>query len=155
MFDELVERLAQLRPITWFLVHTSGYIYPVLMRLSGEWINLTGAKPICVLRHRGAKTGKARQTPLVYFTLKDDVILVASNGGSSRHPGWYYNIRTHPEVSLRVGKRGGVYRARVASDQERDAIWPLATRFYSGFAAYQRSAGDRRIPVVICSPVKH
>lgn len=152
-YDEFVEQLAQLRLITWCLVHTSGYIYPALMWLSGGRFNLTGAKRIVVLRHRGAKTGKPRQTPLIYFTLKEDVILVASNGGSRRHPGWYHNIRAHPEVSLWVGKRGGSYRARVASEKERAAIWRLATRFYSGFDAYQRVAGDRRIPVVICSPV--
>ncbi|MGE5697708.1 MAG: nitroreductase/quinone reductase family protein [Candidatus Sericytochromatia bacterium] len=28
------------------------------------------------------------QTPLVYFTDGDDVILTASNYGGARHPGW-------------------------------------------------------------------
>jgi deazaflavin-dependent oxidoreductase (nitroreductase family) len=153
MFDELVARLAQWRLITWFLLHTSGYIYPVLTWLSGAGLSLTGNRHIVVLRHRGEKTGKPRQTPLLYFTLKEEVILVASNGGSRRHPGWYHNIQANPEVSLWVGKRGGLYRARVASEQERAAIWPLATSFYSGFVTYQRLTVGRQIPVVICSPV--
>ena len=35
---------------------------------------------------------------------------------------------------------------------ERQRLWDLATEFYPGFARYQERAGDRRIPVVVCTP---
>jgi hypothetical protein len=34
----------------------------------------------------------------------------------------------------------------------RERLWKLATRFYPGFAHYQERAGERRIPVIVCSP---
>ena len=151
-FTRLVERGAQLRLVTWLLVHVGRKVDPVLMRLSGGRVNLTGTEAIVVLRHLGAKSGKVRHTPLAYFTAGEDVILVASSGGLPRHPAWLHNIRANPDVELWVGRRGGMYRARVATAQERADLWPKAITFYSGYDGYQHRAGDREIPVVICSP---
>ena len=39
-----------------------------------------------------------------------------------------------------------------AEGAERRRLWDLATGFYPGFARYQERAGDRRIPVIVCSP---
>jgi deazaflavin-dependent oxidoreductase (nitroreductase family) len=145
------ERLAQLRPITWFLVHVGNKVDPILMHLSDGRVNTTGTDAVVVLHHIGAKTGTARQTPLVYFTEGRDVILIASNGGAPRHPAWLHNIRANPDVELWVGKRGGAYRARVATPEERAVLWPKANALYAGYEGYQVLAGDREIPVVICS----
>ena len=46
----------------------------------------------------------------------------------------------------------GDYRASEAEGAERQRLWDLATAFYPGFARYQERAGDRRIPVIVCSP---
>ncbi len=148
----LSERLAQLRPATWFLVHVGRHVDPVLMRITGGRLHLTGQAPVLILHHVGAKSGKARQTPLTYFTSGRDAILVASRGGAARHPSWLYNLRANPDVELWVGRQGGPYRARVASAEERAALWPRATALYSGYKGYQELAGDRQIPLVICSP---
>jgi len=146
------ERLAQRRPATWFLVNVGRYVDPVLMRLSGGRVNLTGTKAVVVLHHVGAKTGRARQTPLTYFTEGRDVILIASSGGAPHDPAWLHNIRAHPDVELWVGKRGGSYRARVATPEERAVLWPKAVALYAGYDGYQQRAGDREISVVVCSP---
>ena len=46
----------------------------------------------------GAKTGEKRQSPLARFPDGDDAwIVVASNGGASPHPSWYYNLLAHPD----------------------------------------------------------
>jgi deazaflavin-dependent oxidoreductase (nitroreductase family) len=127
-------------------------IDPILMRLTGGRVNTTGTDAVVILHHVGAKTGKARQTPLVYFTDGPNVVLIASNGGSTRHPAWLHNIRANPDVELWVGKRGGAYRARVATPDERVALWPKANAFYSGYDRYQELAGDREIQIVICAP---
>jgi len=151
-FVRLMERFAQLRHVTWFLVRVGRHIDPVLMRFTGGRVNLTATKTVLVLHHRGAKTGKARQTPLIYFTQGRDVILMASSGGAPHHPAWLHNVRAHPDVELWVGKRGGAYRAHVADAEERAALWLTARVFYSGFDRYQEFAGDREIPIVVCSP---
>jgi deazaflavin-dependent oxidoreductase (nitroreductase family) len=96
--------------------------------------------------------GKDRTTPLAYFTDGDEVILIASRGGHRKHPAWYHNALANPEVELWTKGGGGRYRAQEAKGEDRQRLWDLATGFYPGFARYQERAGDRVIPVVVCSP---
>src|ERR671930_456169 len=64
---------------------------------------------VLMLTTLGARTGQERRTVVGYF---DDphnpqaVIIVASAGGSARHPDWYFNLARHPDqVWIRVGER--------------------------------------------------
>jgi len=146
--------LARQRPVTWFLVNIGGRIDPVLMRLSGGRVKSTLNAPTVVLTHTGVKTGRKRQNPLTYFTVGDEVILIASKGGAPEHPAWYRNLVANHDVELWTGgDNGGRYRARTAEGEERERLWKLATTMYPGFSGYQKRAGDRRIPVVVCSPL--
>jgi deazaflavin-dependent oxidoreductase (nitroreductase family) len=148
-----LERTAQMRPVTWFLVNVGNRIDPVLMRISGGRLKSTVTAPTVLLTHIGARSGKRRQTPLGYFTDGDDVILIASKGGDPKHPAWFHNIVANPEVELSSGHGdGGPYRARIAEGTERERLWKLATTLYSGYDDYSRRAQGRQIPVVVCSP---
>jgi deazaflavin-dependent oxidoreductase (nitroreductase family) len=144
---------ARQRPVTWFLVNVGNKIDPYLMRMSGGRLKSTFNAPTVLLTQTGAKSGKKRSTPLAYFTNGDDVILIASRGGHRNHPAWYFNVIANPEVELWTKGGGGRYRAREATGKKRETLWELATGFYPGFARYQERAGDRRIPVIVCSPL--
>jgi deazaflavin-dependent oxidoreductase (nitroreductase family) len=146
--------LVRRRPVTWYLVNVGAKVDPVLMRISGGRLKSTLNAPTVLLVHTGRKSGQERRTPLGYFTDGDDVVLICSRGGHKQHPPWYYNIRANPEVGLWTGKDGGRYRAREAEGAERERLWQLATEFYRGFADYQERAGERRIPVFVCSPLE-
>src|SRR5262249_56274771 len=62
-------------------------------RLGGEWAGTT----VILVHHIGARSGTERVTPLGCFVLgAGRVAIVASNGGSPRHPDWYYNLKAHP-----------------------------------------------------------
>ena len=143
---------ARQRPVTWFLVNVGNKIDPYLMRATGGRVKSTISAPTVLLTHTGAKSGKKRTTPLAYFTNGDDVILIASRGGSRNHPAWYHNVTANPEVELWTRGGGGRYRAEEAERNERQRLWDLATGFYPGFASYQERAGERRIPVIVCAP---
>jgi F420H(2)-dependent quinone reductase len=41
------------------------------------------------------------------------------------------------------------YRAREAEGAEREELWRKALAFYAGYAAYERRAGGRRIPIMV------
>jgi len=153
-FRSALSWTARQRPATWFLVNIGNRIDPFLMRASGGRVKSTISAPTVLLTHTGAKSGKQRTTPLAYFTQGDDVVLIASRGGSERHPAWYHNVRANPEVELWTRGGGGRYRGREAEGKERARLWSLATDYYPGFAKYQERAGDRRIPVVVCSPLE-
>jgi deazaflavin-dependent oxidoreductase (nitroreductase family) len=143
---------ARQRPVTWYLVNIGNKIDPYLMRLSGGRVKSTINAPTVLLTHTGAKSGKKRTTPLAYFTDRENVILIASRGGHRDHPAWYHNIVANPEIELWTKGGGGRYRAKEAEGEERQRLWDLAATFYPGFARYQERAGDRRIPVIVCSP---
>jgi deazaflavin-dependent oxidoreductase (nitroreductase family) len=143
---------ARQRPVTWFLVNVGNKIDPHLMNPTGGRVKSTLSAPTVLLTHTGAKSGKKRTTPLAYFTDGDDVILIASRGGHRDHPAWYHNVTANPEVELWTKGGGGAYRVSEAEGEERRRRWDLATGFYPGFAKYQERAGDRRIPVIVCTP---
>lgn len=143
---------ARQRPVTWFLVNIGNRIDPVMMRATGGRVRSTLSGPTVLLTHTGATSGERRSTPLAYFTDGADVILIASRGGHRNHPAWYHNVLANPEVELWTKGGGGRYRAQEAEGAERERLWKLATSFYPGFASYQERAGDRRIPVVVCTP---
>jgi deazaflavin-dependent oxidoreductase (nitroreductase family) len=89
--------------------------------------------------------------PLAYVSRGDDLILIASKGGHPRHPSWYHNLRAHPEAIVEIRGRREKVVAREADGAERADLWERAVAFYPGYAAYQRRAGSRRIPVVVLS----
>lgn len=109
--------------------------------------------PVAILTSTGARSGQRRETPVTYFTDGDDVILIASNYGGARHPGWYYNLVAHPECELRIGLRGGRFVAQETQGVERDRLFALAADLYSGYGKYaQRTDGIRTIRVLRLTP---
>ncbi len=144
--------VAKQRVGAWIAINVGNRVDPHLMRATGGRVRVSIAFPTVLLTHMGARSGEERATPLTYFTDGDDVILVASQGGHHKHPAWLHNIRANPEVELWSDGTGGRYNAREAHGQERERLWDLATTFYPGFATYQGRAGERLIPVVVCTP---
>ncbi|HEX7718112.1 MAG TPA: nitroreductase family deazaflavin-dependent oxidoreductase [Marmoricola sp.] len=123
-------------------------------RLGGTWRIGAGFRkpvPICLLEHRGRKTGRLRTTPLVYLEDGDRVVVVASQAGRPEHPMWYLNLLADPEVTVQVGHRRRPMRARVAEGEERAALWTRLVALYADYASYQ-SWCDRVIPVVVLDP---
>jgi deazaflavin-dependent oxidoreductase (nitroreductase family) len=117
----------------------------------GRLVGRVGKAPVLVLTTTGRKTGKERQSPLLYQADGADIYVVASNGGRPHHPAWYHNLRDNPAVSVRIGKTDRAMVARVATEDERAAIWPKMTRVYKSYDSYVKKT-DRHIPVVILSP---
>ena len=147
--------LAKTRFGGWMALNVANRVDPLLIRASGGRLKMPSGAPTVLLNHTGAKSGKKRTTPLLYFTDGGRVILVASQTGKARHPAWFHNVRANPEVELWAGGRGGSYRAQVADTADRERLWGLATRLYPGYDDYQRRAdvAGRRIPVVVCEPL--
>lgn len=126
-----------------------------LMRLTRGHVNSGGgAIPLVLLRATGAKSGVSRDVPLGYFTDGDDVILVASNYGQVKHPGWYHNLLAHPECELLADGRSGRFVARTAEGADRDRLFALAEEYYSGYTRYAANTnGIRTIQVMRLTPV--
>lgn len=101
-----------------------------------------------LLTTRGRRTGRLRTTPLPWFRSGDDLLLIASFGGSERDPAWLANLRAEPQVRIQVRGRKGRVHARVAEGPEREALWKEVTARHPRYLEYQDRT-DRRIPVVV------
>jgi deazaflavin-dependent oxidoreductase (nitroreductase family) len=107
---------------------------------------------LLLLDHFGAKSGKKRTSPLLYFRNGEDVVVIASKGGYPKHPGWYYNLMANPDTRVQIGSERRQVRARLATEEERERLWPKAVETYKGYADYQVRSKGREIPIVILEP---
>jgi deazaflavin-dependent oxidoreductase (nitroreductase family) len=106
--------------------------------------------PMVLLHHTGAKSGRERVSPLVYQDLGDGSIAIfGSKGGAPTHPAWYLNLVANPDTTIEIGTETRKVHARVATGEERERIWTEQKRAMPGFAEYEKTAGDREIPVIV------
>jgi deazaflavin-dependent oxidoreductase (nitroreductase family) len=110
--------------------------------------------PCLLLRSTGRRSGRQRTAALVYAQDGDDYVVVGSNGGSDRPPGWVHNVRAQPEVEVQVGRRHMPATARVLEPGDADyaRLWKVVNdnnrHRYDG---YQKKT-NRPIPLVVLRP---
>lgn len=107
---------------------------------------------VVVITNVGAKTGKVRKTPLMRVEHDGSYAAVASQGGSPKHPLWYYNFVANPRVELQDGQKKVEMIAREVSGEERDVWWERSVAAFPPYAEYQQKT-DRVIPVFVLDPV--
>ncbi len=109
---------------------------------------------LVLLHTTGAKSGAERINPLASKDIGDGRVAVfASNAGATTHPDWYHNVLANPDVSIEIGTETREVRAHTAEGDERAVIWDSwLVETGSIFVDYEKSAGDREIPVVVLEP---
>jgi deazaflavin-dependent oxidoreductase (nitroreductase family) len=123
-----------------------------LIRMTGRLGAGAGDGAVLVLTHVGAKTGKVRQNPLMFFNHEGGYVVVASKGGMPENPAWYHNLKAHPEVTVLVGgKEIPVTAHPVETGPERGALYARMVELNHGFAKYEDKT-VRTIPVVRLVP---
>ncbi|MEY4032234.1 MAG: hypothetical protein RL573_1146 [Actinomycetota bacterium] len=115
----------------------------------GRWGWVAGGMPAIKLYTTGRKSGQERESMLTCPVVQGDTfVIVASRGGDDFHPAWFLNLRDNPTVWVEAkGQPKHQRRARIATPDERNALWPAITANYKGYANYQ-SRTDREIPIV-------
>jgi deazaflavin-dependent oxidoreductase (nitroreductase family) len=109
---------------------------------------------VLLLTAKGAKSGELITTPLVRGQDGADYVVVASKGGSPKHPAWFGNIKANPEVEVEVATDDGGTerfhaRARVVESRaERDRLYSQMIKIWPAFADYEKRT-ERLIPVVV------
>ncbi|MFD7062775.1 nitroreductase/quinone reductase family protein [Streptomyces sp. NPDC059906] len=103
---------------------------------------------LLLLTTTGARSGAARTTPLGYVRHGDSLIVVGSNLGGPRHPGWYHNLLAHPAVRVEVGTSSFEALAVPAEGARREELFAHVVRAAPGYGDYQAGTG-RQLPVVV------
>jgi deazaflavin-dependent oxidoreductase (nitroreductase family) len=131
------------------LLRFAMWLHRSLYRASGGRIGgRRGNVPILLLTTSGRKTGKRRTVPLQYLAQGETLIVVASNGGSPKHPGWFFNLQAQPRAEVQIGREHTTVQAHQATAEERENLWPKVVELSSGYDDYQRHT-TREIPLVI------
>ena len=99
----------------------------------------------------GRKSGKQRRVDLIYLRDGADYVVTASNGGGPRNPGWFFNVRSNPQVTIHVQDRQMSATAEVASPEKRKDLWPRLVEIAPMYAGYEKRT-SREIPMVLLHP---
>lgn len=123
-----------------------------LYRVTGGRVGgkIKGA-PVLLLDHVGRKSGTARTTPVLYLREGDDLVIVASRGGSDATPAWWLNLQASPRTEVQIGSERRGVTARQASAEEKQRLWPRLTEMFPDYDVYQTRT-SREIPVIILEP---
>lgn len=142
--------LADTALLTFVRVHDAVY------QKSRGWIGhrIPGAPNSLLLHTVGAKTGLARTNALSYAKDGDAYLVVASNGGDRRAPGWYHNLKADPAVEINVGPRRFAVTAHslLPDDPDYSRVWRIVNANNANrYDAYQART-TRPIPVIRLAP---
>jgi F420H(2)-dependent quinone reductase len=109
--------------------------------------------PVLLLTTKGRRSGQPRTVPLTYFEDDGEALLViGSRGGSPRHPDWYLNLEADPEAEIQIGREHRRVRARTASAEEAERLWPIVLEKAPVYGKY-RARTSREIPLVLLAPL--
>ena len=147
--------MADFSKVPWIAEHTQ--LYRTDPEKAHMWdstpLGGPGLLPTLLLTTRGRKSGELRALPLIYGTVGDSYVVIASKGGMPKHPLWYLNLEAEPDCELQVAAKQVSARARVAEGEERERLWKQMAEIYPPYEAYQKNATERTIPVVVLDPV--
>src|SRR5579864_9056505 len=98
-------------PLVIFLYRTSSG------RIGGR---MNGGE-VLLLTAMGRTSGKPRTVPLIYIMDGSSYVITASAAGADRHPGWFFNVRSNPHVTIQVKDRRMNVLAEVAGSEKKRA----------------------------------
>lgn len=147
----MTEEASEKMPPRW-IVKAMAKTQVFLNRITGgRAFNTLGGDEVCFVTMTGARSGRSITIPLMYVPYGEGVLLVASLGGAPKNPVWYNNIVKHPDIEVRHRTNRMKLRARLATAEEKPALWPICDAAYAPFVDY-RARTKRDIPIFICEP---
>jgi F420H(2)-dependent quinone reductase len=106
-------------------------------------------RPVVIFTTRGRNSGKIRKFPLMRVEHDGNYAMVASKGGSAKHPVWYRNLKADPEaLMVQDGAERFDATARELQGDEREIWWQRAVEAYPTYGKYQEKT-ERQIPILL------
>ena len=136
-------------------VHRLNYFSVMLYHLTGGRAYRGSADSpagFLKLTTTGRKSGKQHTVHLIYIQDGSAYVVTASRGGSQRHPDWFFNVQSLPQVTIQVQDAQLSAVAEVARPEKRRELWARLLSIAPLYAGYQKHT-SREIPMVILRPV--
>jgi deazaflavin-dependent oxidoreductase (nitroreductase family) len=116
---------------------------------TGGWVGGWLGRPMVLMYTIGARTGLPRTIPLQCYPAGDEgVMVLASNNGLAKAPGWYFNLKAHPDIDIRLGRRKLRVHAEELPPDRRAEVWPAMRKSNPAIDRYAATAG-RVLPVML------
>jgi deazaflavin-dependent oxidoreductase (nitroreductase family) len=139
------------RAVDRFLVRWMGW-----SMITWQYTRAAGRRyqPSLLLTTIGRRTGQLRSSVLPYYRVGDDLVVCGTRGGGPYDPLWADNLRTDAHCWLRVRRRSVPATGRVATGEERAALFEAVAAQHGGLRRYQQqaSAYGREMPLVVLTP---
>lgn len=133
----------------------------VALMLRTPLVQRVVGKTFALLSVTGAKTGQRYTTPVQYLTHDGEVVVL-----SQRTRTWWKNVRSRPEVEMRIEGVRTAGLARIASDEEAHSVLaeclqraPRVAKFYGLEVDADGVVGDEevgrlleRVKVIVVTP---
>jgi deazaflavin-dependent oxidoreductase (nitroreductase family) len=154
--QRMIHRFFMLRPVTAFFASRVNSINQTFFKLTGGKFTAseTLGWNIIQITTIGAKSNQSRALLLIAMFDEKQIGLVASSFGRQHNPGWYYNLKAHPECEVQFNGRATKYIAHEATGEEYARFWQLAVSVYEGYDKYKQRAAHRHLPVMVLEPKK-
>jgi deazaflavin-dependent oxidoreductase (nitroreductase family) len=126
----------------------NGPVLALVRLLRGRGLRVAG-QPVLLLTTVGARSGRQRTVPLLWFSDgQDRWLVVASSGGMANHPAWYLNVARNPsKVWIEVAGRRLHVEPELLAGAEREAAWSRIKILAPVYGTYELKT-DREIPVI-------
>ncbi len=140
------------RPGAWFLSKSLRHLDKAILRATRGTRSATEllvGLPVIVLTTTGARTGRARQTPLLGVPFEGVIAVGGANFGQRATPAWVYNLMASPEAEVSYRNRHVPVTARLATEAEAAAITSAAGVIYPGSLKYVERVRWRPIRIFL------
>ncbi len=135
----------------WVAMNIAPRIDPWLLAKTRGRLGMGLMLPSALLTTIGAKSRQPRTNAVLYFHDGPDVVVIASNFGTDKHPSWYHNLVANPRVQIAKTSGGPtMIAAEVTEPAERERLWAMADQIYPLYADYRERAAriNRTIPII-------
>lgn len=117
-------------------------------RANGGRVDTNGFGTGLVLIHStGARSGAERVNPALSLKDGQDRLVIASSAGRPVNPGWYHNLRAHPDITIETPDGTEQVTAVELDGDQYATAWRRFDASSPAFARYQHDAGQRRLPI--------
>jgi deazaflavin-dependent oxidoreductase (nitroreductase family) len=121
---------------------------PLIAQFRAARGRLKRKNPVLLLTTTGMRSGRSITVPLNYIKDGERLIVIASAGGSARHPAWFRNLQANPDVVIEHDGETIRARAHVVAEPDRTRLYDKQVAAMPFFDGYRRRVKAREIPVV-------
>jgi deazaflavin-dependent oxidoreductase (nitroreductase family) len=143
-YARVLQRVGHARWFADTTKHVISELDRAFYRSTGGRLTSSGpALPTVLLTTVGRKSGRPYTVPIYYLRDGDDLVVASENFGLKTRSSWPQNLRANPVARVQIGRQGGWYRARAASEAEVRRHWPRFLAIWPAMQTYYEPSGER------------